>query len=141
MTSNINMISQRRANEDGRRACLALFGYKQHSATARPTSYEVEWTILKTDFNSLNGHAVLEFEALPPFLKPLATAYIDKRRELDGLMDICDHQHLAILSGGAAATLVEDYSRARDNYEDEVEEFGALRVEMSKQLERVNRFL
>ena len=132
MASNIDMFSHPRANEDGRRAYLARFGYKQHSATARPTAYEVEWDILKADFKSLHGHAVLEFEALPVNLKALATAYVDKRRKLDVLMDICDHKHLAILSSGADAGLVEDYSLARDNYEDAVEAFGAFRVEIEQ---------
>lgn len=122
------------ANEQGRRAQLARFGYRIEQAALDTSELDAEWQILKGDFTTLKRREVADLCHLPPEVQHLAKEQIVARRELDRLMEACDAAHLAIRDRGADADLVERYAVARDAYEDAVEAFGERRERLEQAL-------
>ena len=126
-------ISLPAANEQGRRAALARFGYRLIAPPG--TEHSAIWARLRSDFAVPLPMQIAAFVNLTDEVRARAIAYCDHRTNLDGLMDACDTIHLQILSGGPRPDLVEIYADARDRYEDAVETFGALRGALQEALD------
>lgn len=117
----------RLSNEQGRRADLKRFGYR--SEVADPSAI---WRQLRCDFPPPSN--ALELTELPVSARELAGRYCAWRATMDELLDRCDAIHLEILRGGPDRDVVETYVVARDAYEDAVEAFGEMRVELQAAL-------
>lgn len=105
------------------RKMLQGFG---HGAFNRLSREEL-WQHLKPDF-SINTHGTIpNYQDLSEIQKQAADNYLDMLAVTRGLLQRCEDLHLQLLEGGINPDLVEIYTVARDEYEDSVEEFGALR--------------
>ena len=113
----------RLSNEQGRRQDLSRFGYRGEAV-----DHSVIWRQLRCDF--LPPADRLELAELPAAARALADRYCAWRATMDELLDRCDAIHLEILRGGPDRDVVETYAMARDHYEDSVEAFGSMRVEL-----------
>lgn len=121
-------MNARLSNEHGRRAELQRFGYH-----AQGTDHATIWRQLRGDFPL--AEARVELAELSGDVRVIAERYCAHRAIMDRLMDRCDEIHLDILRRGPDRDLVETYAGARDDYEDAVEVFGELRVQLQAALE------
>ncbi len=110
-------------NEAGRRQALKRFGYADVPPADDETGLEHEWRLLAPGIDpALADVPLSRFE---PSKQALAIDRVRQRRELDRMMEACDHAHASIAERGAGPDLVEAYTRLRDRFEDAVEAFMA----------------
>lgn len=129
MTDTLSSLT---VNEIGRRNALERFGYGQVDPEVFGEGLEREWAMLLPDF--LPQAPALPLSAMSPPLRQLAEEHVQQRRAVDQLMHVCDQAHARIAAAGAQPELVEAYSVVRDQFEEAVEQFAALRDVLAKAL-------
>ena len=114
---------------NGRRI-LQGFGHGAYDAIERREL----WHYLKGDFSVGTHGPIPDYEGLSDRQRQAADQYLDLLAVTSGLLQRCEDLHLQLLEGGINPELVEEYTLARDEYEDAVEKFGALRAGVDRLL-------
>jgi hypothetical protein len=103
---------------------LGRFGY---DADEHQPDWPGEWERLKNDFTTKRRPWVPRFDQMDEAQTAAAEEYMSRRIQADALFAKCEALHRQILEGGINVAITEDYTVARDAYEDMVESFGAAR--------------
>lgn len=120
---------------DGR-SVLSKFGYRHLEAGEVREDWAEMWEHLRSDFTDSNRLSVASYDRLPPEQQAAARDYMSRRLLADRNLECCEELHVALFSNGINTEGVENYSVARDAYEESVEAFGEARKVLNGMLPR-----